>query len=60
MVFKYTMKFIDDNYDDYEVEGIIFAENFRDAADKLIEAYGEGNLMGYKIDFVVEDILFEF
>ncbi len=60
MMFKYKVGFRDEVWEIYEFEGIIFAENYRDAINKLFECYADPNLVRFYVDYLDDSPMFEF
>ena len=49
--FKYYVCAFDEvNEDSYEKYGLFYAENYRDATDKLVDYYGDKNILKFSLE----------
>ena len=60
MTFKYKVGIHDELFEVEEIEGIIFAENFKAAIATLLDYYSDPGLDSLHVDFLDEIPMFEF
>lgn len=60
MIYKYKVGFRDEAWETCEFEGIIFAENYRDAINKLLDCYADPDLVRFYLDYLDDSPMFEF
>lgn len=60
MIFKYKVGFHDEVWKIWESEGIIFAENYGDAINKLLDCYADPDLVRFYLDYLDDSPMFEF
>jgi len=60
MIFKYKVGFCEEDWEIDEIEGIIFAENYRDAINKLLDCYADSDLVRFYLDYLDDSSVFEF
>ena len=60
MVFKYSVEYITDSYDEITCNGVIFAEDFRQAANNLLSVYCNSEIVRFSLEFCDEGAIYEF